>query len=301
MLHKVLPILLLLMVAAAGRVHAQELNCTVDIQVLNVAIERSILTNLQRDMANYLNTRRFTDHTYEPQERIKCNLTLVLNIATVQGRFEGTCQIQAMRPVYGTNYETVTFNFNDKTFIFNYDPSTVLNASENQYQNNLLSLLDYYGLMILGFDYDSFSLEGGIPYFQRAQQVLNVAQTSQDISWTNRDPNQRNRYWLAENMLNNSYSALHKVWHTYHRKGMDMLAQKGSEGRAAIAGCMTELQKLNQLNPNIVGIRTFIDAKRGELGQVLHGATPDQKKIVLEVLGILDPTNLDAYTQALQN
>ena len=44
--------------------------------------------------------------------------------------------------------------------------------------SNLTSMLAFYAYIIIGVDYDTFSELGGTPYFQKAQLVVNNAQTA---------------------------------------------------------------------------------------------------------------------------
>ena len=60
--------------------------------------------------------------------------------------------------------------------------------------------LAYYVNIILGFDYGSFSLRGGDPYFQKAWNIVNNAPESRDITGWKSFESIRNRYWLAENL-----------------------------------------------------------------------------------------------------
>ena len=69
----------------------------------------------------------------------------------------------------------------------------------------------YYVNIILGFDYDSYSLRGGDVYFQKAWNIVNNAPEGREITGWKSFESLRNRYWLAENM-NNSRFALALPW-----------------------------------------------------------------------------------------
>ncbi|NBP19356.1 MAG: DUF4835 family protein, partial [Burkholderiaceae bacterium] len=49
---------------------------------------------------------------------------------------------------------------------------------------------------IIGLDYDSFSLNGGTPYLQKALAVCNNAQNTSEKGWKAFESN-KNRYWLC--------------------------------------------------------------------------------------------------------
>lgn len=293
--------LLLVMGCAAWvpAVWAQELNCRVDLQLPTVqGIDRNITNQMQRDIANYMNTRRWTSDNFDPNEKIKCSLTIIVRTAN-NNRFEGECQLQVIRPVYGGSYETVVLNFLDRSFKVFYDPFQQFNISETQYQNNLLSLLDFYGTIMVGFDYDSFSPSGGLPFFQRALNILNLAQNSGEEGWKSSDGN-RNRYWLVENLLNNSYQAIHKIYYDYHRRCLDQMGTDPKTARDALTSALADLQKLFTLNPGIYIIRVFLDTKINELALIYRTATPEQKRKFLDYMNQIDPSNMNVYDDVLE-
>lgn len=294
--------LLALLLVGSLRSQAQELNCRVSVQVTTVqGIDRSIFQRLENDIAQYLNNRRWTNDTYAPNERIECSLSILIGTADINNnRYEGTAQVQATRPVYGANYQTVTLNFQDKNFSINYAPFTALNFSEAAYNGNLVTLLNYYAYLILGYDYASFSPGGGVQYFQRAQNQVNLASNSGEAGWRPAD-GRSSRYWLTENLLNNSYRALQQVIYLYHRQGLDQLAENGDTGRDAILVSLEELQKLFQQNPDVYAIRVFLDAKTFEIANLMKGAREDQQQRFLDIVRQVDPSNLGTYRAAIRS
>lgn len=100
--------------------------------------------------------------------------------------------------------------------------------------SNLTAVFAYYAYMVLGFDYDSFSLHGGDPYFQKAQNIVNNAPDGRSITGWKAFDGVRNRYWLVENMLNTKYAAMHDIYYEYYRKGLDKMYEDENIGRAAM-------------------------------------------------------------------
>lgn len=294
---KVLASTTLALLLVAGTALAQELNCRVRIQTLSAqAVDRSVFQSLEQNITQYMNTRRWTNEDYEPGERISCVLNIVITSVPSVERFEGTCQVQAIRPTYGTNYETVVLNFNDPDFNITYNSFQPLEYSEVTFTGNLTALLNTYAMLILGFDHDSFEPGGGIPYFQRALNMVNLASSggAAERGWRAADGT-RNRYWLIENLLNNSYAALHDIQYVYHRKGLDQMAKNAAAARTVVAGCVDQLEKLFRFNPNVYAIRVWLDAKSNELTLLYANATPEQKARFLEVMSIVDPSNMNTY------
>ena len=52
----------------------------------------------------------------------------------------------------------------------------------------LTGFIDYYAYMMLGYDFDSFAELGGSDYFAKAQDVVDLAQSSNAIGWSSFKP-----------------------------------------------------------------------------------------------------------------
>ncbi len=281
---------------------AQELLPVVNIQAPGIqGIDRTLLQQLQRDITQYLSTNRFSEDVFAPNERIKCLINIVITGLPSPTRFEGTMQVQAIRPVYMSTYETLTFNFNDPDFRIEYSATQTLQFSENTYLDNLTALLNFYAYMILGSDYDSFGPEAGIPFFQKAQQMLNLAAAnSAEPGWQPGGNFLRSRYWLLENLLNSSYKAYHTLMYRYHRDGLDKMYKDPTAAREVLLEVLQGMVKFSQENPNSTLIRLFVDTKSTELMQIFRKSTPEQKQRFVAAMRLLDPNNLSVYENLLQ-
>jgi hypothetical protein len=210
-------------------------------------------------------------------------------------------QVQAIRPVYNSTYETLTFNFNDPDFRIEYTATQTLQFSENTYIDNLTSLLNFYAYMILGMDYDTFGPEAGLPYFQKAQQVLNLAAAnSSEPGWQPGGNFLRSRYWVMENLLNGSYKSFHTLLYRYHREGLDKMHKDPQAAREILLQVLAEMVRFNQENPNSTLIRLFIDSKGTELMQTFRKSLPEQKQRFVAAMKLIDPNNLTVYENLLQ-
>lgn len=70
-MRKFLLLPLLLLVSYLGK--AQELLADVTVTTENVTIsDRQLVTQMQNDIKGFLNTRKWTNQTYRPEERIRC-------------------------------------------------------------------------------------------------------------------------------------------------------------------------------------------------------------------------------------
>ncbi len=281
--------------------YTQELNCRV--QVFSQQIQTSnkhIFESMQKDLYEFINNRKWTDHVYSFDERIECSILINLTEQVSTDQYKGTLQIQATRPVYNTNYNSVILNFKDNDIQFNYVEFQSLDFNENSFTSNLTSLIAYYVYIILGFDYDTYSMMGGTPYFQKAEKIVQNAQNAQEKGWKSFE-SQRNRYWLVENLLNSKYAPIREFYYRYHRLGLDIMHNKQADGRAEIADALQLLQKVYREKPSpfMMLFQVVLDAKSDEFVQLFSESFPDEKSRVVAILKEIDPTNSGKYQQIL--
>jgi hypothetical protein len=278
------------------QVHAQDLNARV--QILSPKIQsanKRVLDVLQTTISNFLNSRKWSSDEFKPQERIDC--TWIITITDWDGsspNFKAEAQLLASRPVYNTAYNSTLINITDKDFDFYYAEGQAVEFSEQNYSGNLSSLLAFYANVVVGLDYDSFSKLGGTPYFIKAQNIVSNAQNASYLGWKGFE-NLRNRYWLIENLNNKSFLPIREGYYTYHRLGLDELAENPSTGRNTVLNLLPELQKADRLKQGAMLTQLFFTAKADELVNTLLGATNSDKVKAYQLLIQLDPANASKY------
>ncbi|MEM0999872.1 MAG: DUF4835 family protein [Bacteroidota bacterium] len=295
-----LPLALFLVgLALSSSASAQELQCVVTVSAPTVGSDQQVYSQMQDAITKYVNFRKWTDLKYLPEERIKCRIQILINERPAVDEFRGSLQLQLIRPVYNSTYESLVLNIQDKDFNFNYVPFTPLEFSENNYVSELTALLNFYCYILVGFDQETFQMSSGTPYFEQANQVVNLAGEEGRRGWRGFD-GQQNRYWLVTDMLDNSLRSVHNVLYVYHRQGLDQMQKNIGLGRASILGALKELQKLNQRYPAKYITRVFITAKQQEIQDIFRKADMAQKRQLVEVMDKLDPANSSDYQEILK-
>ncbi|MDA0194730.1 MAG: DUF4835 family protein [Bacteroidetes bacterium] len=281
--------------------YSQELNCSVFVNAQRVeTTERDVFQEMEVAFSQFLNNRKWTDDFYTQEERINCNLVLNIQDMPSVGIFDATVQIVSARPVFGTDYESVVFNFADRDWDFEYTESQPLQFDNNVFTNNITSLLAYYAYTIIGIDYDTFEKLGGDPYFQKAWNVVNVAQQSGRNGWDQFNSN-RNRYWLAENLINIQMRPIREGLYDYHRLGLDIFDEKPDDARGIISTVIKQIQEVNRSRPNSILTISFMDAKSDEITQMFSDGNPTLRRDIYNTLTILDPGNTDKYQPLINN
>ncbi|GAB2958547.1 DUF4835 family protein [Hymenobacter coalescens] len=301
-----LGLLLTSLTALTGRrAVAQELNAKVEVKAENVTItDRQLLTSMETDIRNFINSRRWTNDVYKPSERIDCTIYVGITAIPANGQYQATARIFSRRPVYGTSFESTLLTYAE-TWKFTYLPGQPLDFSENSYVNNLSSLLSFYALTIIGMDQDSFAPLGGSRTFDRARNIMQAAVQNQDgdEGWRESGKrDQRSRYWLLSGLQDPQLEALRTASYAYYRQGLDVFIQKPEEARTAIFTALQGVQQAAQRRPGSTLIKAFFEAKADDLANLYRGSTSaDQKQGVLALLQEVDPTNSAKYQVIVQN
>jgi len=262
--------------------------------------DRMVFRDMEQAFARFMNERKWTNDTFEPEEKINCNLLITIESMPSVGFYNATVQVQSSRPVYGTNYETILLNFADRDWQFNYIESTPLDFSDNLYTTNLTSMLAFYAYIIIGLDYDSFGELAGEQHLQRARNVVDQTQQSDRPCWQPFQSN-RNRYWLIDNLLNQQLQSIRKGYYSYHRLGLDNFNEKADEARQHVLQVVKDVQAANKILPNAILTISFFDAKAKELANIFREGNPSIKREAYSVLVETDPSNTEQYKIIMEN
>jgi len=291
-------IILLILTAVVSTAFSQELNCKV--QVLSQQVQgtdKRVFEILQTAITEFMNNKKWTNDAFKNEERIDCSI--LINVTDrANDDFKATIQIQSRRPVYKSSYNSVLLNYNDNEFTFKYLESQSLDFSENTFSSNLTSVLAYYAYLIIGLDYDSFSLNGGTPYLQKALAVCNNAQNTSEKGWKAFESN-KNRYWLINNMMDASFVPLRECMYNYHRKGLDLMSTNKESGRVVVLESIESLKSVHQIKPLSFTTQVFFNAKSDELINIFSGAFSDEKSKIINTLNLIDPTNSIKYQKIM--
>ena len=263
--------------------------------------EKEVFENMKNTFEQFLNGRNWTNEGFKPMERIKGNMLITINDMPQVGLYNATVQVQVVRPIYGTNYESMVFNFIDRNWSFEFIQNQPLEFNRFSFLNNISSLLAYYAYMALGLDYDSFSLRGGDPYFEIANAIVNNAQQSQRPGWNQNPSDRRNRYWLINDIYTSSvFAPIREALYLYHRKGMDLLNRDPEEAFKNMLEAIRKVEDANTAQPNGIFTISFMDAKGDEISKIFKKAPLEIRTEAVELLLKVDPNNARKYNDLLK-
>ncbi len=296
-MRKVLWFVLLMMPVMAI---AQDFNCRVQVIYPQIQVANTQrFKNLENSIREFINNRKWSNDKIQPNERIEWSLIInVTEFDNASSSFRATAQIQSSRPVFNTGYNSVLLNQKDDQWQFEYIDFQPMNFIEGTFTDNLTSLVAYYIFVVLGFDGDSFSKEGGTAYFNRAYNIMLAAQQRGQPGWQVTDGGgNKNRYWLIENILNDRFKPVREAYYLYHIKGMDVMYKDIEEARLKITSSLQLFQKVWKVMPNSMLLKVWFNAKVNEIVNIYCKALTADKNKVIAILKEADPANGTKYDE----
>lgn len=280
---------------------AQELRCNISVSAQKIqGTNREIFTNMQRDMYEFVNNRRWSSNVFSYDERIEASLQFTLDEQIGGDEFRGTLQVRVSRPVYNSSYNTVLLNFKDNDIDFKYREFEALEFNEAGQNSELVNLLAYYAYIILGFDYDSFSLLGGNEFFNKAENIVAQCQNARQSGWKSFE-SRRNRYWLINNLQDRSYASVRECIYKYHRLGLDAMSDNVTDGRIEVLSALELLQRAHRSKPNSYIMQVFFDAKSDEIVNIFKPAFTDERKRIYNIVTEVNPANMTKYSALVES
>jgi hypothetical protein len=292
-------IVFLLIFALSVSTYAQDLQCNVQVNSDNIqASNKAIFEDLQNAITQFMNQRKWISDKVQPQEKINCNFVINITAFNID-QFAAEVSITSSRPVYGTSYNTPVFNHFDQEWYFQYAQFQSLDFQENANVMQLTTLLAFYANIIIGVDFDTYALDGGSTFYNKALQLRNAAQNTN--GWGPSDgKGNRNKYYVIDQLLDDRYKPLRTSLYQYHMKGMDVFKDDNDVARKQIYESLEKIRTVQERLPNSVIFKIFFNTKRQELINIFSKADAGLQNRAIELLGKLDPSNLTNYEKIKQ-
>ncbi len=262
----------------------------------NNPANEEIFTSLRNAMLEYVNYGfTWTSDAFEDNEKI--NLSFLLTINSKSGsNYTAKLQITSQRPVFNSDYRTMLFNYVDENVNFQYIRNSPVQYFEGQHVNNLADIMAFYIYMALGYDYDSFSMEGGTLYFNKADQIVSICQSASEPGWKSSDGDD-SRFWLIQNTLQPQFAPLRKTYYNYHMNGLDKCYSERGKCLNSISSSLNDLLEIHQSRPSSFNMQLFFNAKCDEVIKVFLPAEKETKVKIFNLLAQLDPSRIKKYNQ----
>lgn len=282
----------------------QEFNATVNVNYaqINTSIDRAVFENLKKNMINFFN-QSWTTQSFSVEERIDCNVLLVVNSVSTDNVFNCKLSIVASRPVWNTDYSTTLLSFEDPNVTFSYTNYQYFNFNETQINNaepfvsNLPAILAYYIYTILGLNFDSFGLKGGWEMYQKALNIVNNAPRSSSILGWSASENGKNRYWFITELTDPRTEMIHDAYYLYFRKVLDNLYDNQNEVKKNLQLSFSKMNEVdNRYNGNSMTLYLFFLSHAYEIANIIKDIDDkNYQSLMLKYLAKLNPSNYGFY------
>jgi hypothetical protein len=288
--------------------HAQELAASIIIQSNKVdnQVDPKIFPQLQIQLKDFINQRKWSNDAYSSEEKIDCSFYITIESVVAPGVYDAKLSIVSNRPIHNASYSSSVLNMQDANFTFKYQLSQPIEFNENRIkgadplESNLTATIAYYIYIILGLDYDSFAPKAGMPYFNKALNIIYNAPEGSGISgWKSYD-GQRNRFILIDNLTKSGNDKVHDIIYSYYREGLDQLTEKPELAKSKILNALINLQDMNEGAVSGMLIPILMQAKFSEIVGIFSKSDKATRKQLLTTLSFLDIANINKYKEKLE-
>ncbi len=279
--------------------YAQEFKCNVQVDASAVrGTNKQIFKTLEKSLENLINSKKWTDNRFKNNEKIKCDL--ILNIKSFDAKknsIEAELYFRSYRPVYHSDYQTLLLNLIDKKLIFNYKEFENLDFNPDFIDKNLTANIAYYLYIALGHDFDSFKENGGKKYYYLAENIQKSAAQNNMPGWQAKNKGM-GKGDLVEALVDPQNNYYHRAVYTYHRWGLDKMADNPKLGKSNIITALNYLSKLKDNNEqSSYLIKIFFDAKADEIMQIFIEGPPVNLNYIVNKLNSLAPQYSQKWEQ----
>lgn len=274
---------------------AQELNCTVTVNMDNVAVAfRDRLSEFKSQVEDYLNKTRFVGDSWEGP-KITCSIDIFFTAAN-DNNYSAQVAVSSQRDIYNISDKSLMLRVSDKNWSFSYQKGQALYANQANF-DPLTSFLDFYANLIIGLDLDSYEELGGTAYFSKALGIANFGATSGfSAGWT-LSGSSYNRRRLVEELTNDSYRPFREAEFEYYY-GIDVFSMNKVLGQKYIVKLVKAIDNIkNKIDLSSVLMKTFFNAKNEEIVDRLKDY-PD-KYDIFRILTKIDPAHASKYNDAI--
>jgi hypothetical protein len=294
-------------------IFAQDFEVTVmlDMQILNNDT-RDKLKDFKQQVEDYFNKTKFYDENVFNESRsnksvnykIKATLQFTFRSSNGLDYFSGQLFVASQRIVdkfdksVNPKYSTL-FRYYDDRVNFTYTRSMVFVKNDVRF-DPLLSLLDYYAYLMLGYDADSFfpvkdiPQKSGTQYFQKAYDICFRA-TGDKTGWTESGGGSKpTRQQMVQELLNPKFLNFRVGFYEYHWNGIDSLDYT-KNAYTYILYALEKIVYVKKIEVKTYNVDVFFDAKAQEIADVFLNYGD---KSVYERFIRMDPSHTTIYDNA---
>ena len=294
-MKKIITVLFLILFSVNS--FAQELDARVEVNFEQLeTVYKEKLVSFKSQVEEYLNNTKFTGGAWD-WPRIKCSFNIFITGASSEVNYNAQIVITSSRPIEGNseyNQNSLILSIMDNAWQYVYEQNQSMYFNES-YFDPLLSFLDYYAFLILGFDADSYEAFAGTTPFNKALRIAVMGGSSGSTGWQFKMGNY-NRRSLVEDLTGAKFQQFRQDYFDYHYNGLDVFYKYRNETYKNIVKLINNIDRLKKTGMGRSSLlNVFFDAKAGEIISYLKDY-PD--KTIFETLKKIDPSHITKYLKA---
>jgi hypothetical protein len=295
-LSKWLPIALVVLGAWNVTLSAQELDANVMVNTERLERDQAVeLRTMANDVRSYLNSQRYTGADWEG-EKVPVDVTIWV-LGRSGNRFSARVAIVSKRIVANKpGSGSVMMRVNDQQWAFEWNFSPTLSYQTTRY-DEFTSVLDFYMLLAIGLDMDTYDDLGGTDAFRQAQVIAQLGNgAGVEAFRTFYQPGEFTRMALITELLDLRYQGFRRLLFDYH-EAVDVISENRAEGQKALAAVLGDIAnfKRDKVSNRSVIMQAFFDAKHMEIADMFKGIKDES---LWANLRFLDPGNTQVYEAA---
>lgn len=290
----IIPLLFLFLSSSS----AQEIECKVTVNFEQLPPQnKSDLSDFAEKIERYINTYKWTNVDLGG-EKIQCTMNIFFTSAS-GNNYQAQIFIGSQRKIYDSDKSTAVLRILDDKVDFYYDKNQPMYHDEFRF-DPLLSLIDFYMYIIIGYDFDTYEPLGGTEFFEKAFRICTNAQSSRYSRGWQKVTSGFSRFNLIDELLDSKYADFRKAMYDYHYNGLDLLQKRPLDAIATIDSVIDLMINIKKnVNPTSTLVKLFFDAKYMELAEVFK--TAKNKEAIYKKLIIADPSHQSTYLEYMKN
>jgi hypothetical protein len=297
-MKRFLVVIILTVAALWGNVttSAQEIDATVIVNMDQLQMDdRFQLQTMQADVQRYLNSQLYSGYIWDAP-KIPVSVTIWIN-SKAGDTYSARIAVVSSRLVNNDPAKTSPlFRIFDQEWRFAYTFNPTLTYQTLRY-DPFTSLLDFYMLIAVGMDADTYDDLAGSLAFQNAKQIAGMG-NSLGISGfsTTFKPGEITRMAIVTELSDPRFEPFRRYVYDY-QFGLDEFEFDQEKGRQLILGTLESIVSFKRLNISNRStlLQLFFDAKAGEIADIFRG---QKDSPVWEMVKYLDPGNTQMYEAA---
>lgn len=273
---------------------SQEIQADVQINIEQVETEyRYYVATMENDLEEYINNNRFTDFEWEGPP-IPVDLSVIL-AGGKDGKFSARLFVAGKRYIWGQEGGTsITLKFVDDKWAFYYARGASLSYNTNRF-DDFVSIIDYYMLILIGFDMDTYGeLEGELVY-EKAKDIARIGASQNKPGFRNfYKPGEFTKMSLVNELTDLKLQDLRLLFLEFYADGLDLLVENKEKGMNSLYQTIkkiAEFKKDKLFGPSVI-LQAFFDSKSREIAAMFKDYH-DQS--VYDLLKFIDPSHTMIY------